>query len=146
MTENPLLPDQSTHADAHATPKNYVTVFGGKIYLTRQQVPLHYPISEHTLAMLASKKRGPTFYKPTDRALYLPADIETWIEAAAVIPVSDPPPHPALNPARAPKAVIQKGRGRAKQQPKSDGGAPSGRRLKSLPPTADSWLRRHERP
>jgi len=142
MSKNPLWPDQPTSADA----PDYVTVFGGKVYLTRKQVPLHYPISEHTLAMLASKERGPRFFKPTDKALYLPADIEAWVEAAAVLPLAEPAPQRAPAPTRAPKSVIQKGRGRAKPQPKSGGGAPSGRRLKSLPPTADSWLRRHEQP
>lgn len=77
------LPDQPIGADENIARKD-VTVVGGKVYLTRQQVPLHYPISEHTLAKLASDKRGPRFFKPTDKAVYLPANIEAWIEAAAV--------------------------------------------------------------
>tara|TARA_R110002049_G_scaffold218404_1_gene390010 strand:- start:116890 stop:117294 length:405 start_codon:yes stop_codon:yes gene_type:complete len=120
-------------------------VVGGKVYLTRRQVPQHYPISEHTLAKLASERQGPRFFKPTDKALYLPADIEAWIEAAAVMPLAEPAPAQAPAPAQRPKPGAPKGRGRAKPPPRTVG-APgsSGRRLKSLPPTRDSWLRRHE--
>lgn len=143
MSKNLFLPDQPTSDDAGIAPK-HVTVFGGKVYLTRKQVPLHYPISEHTLAMLASKKQGPKFYKPIDKALYLPADLEAWIEAAVVIPVSEPRPQLSPAPVRPPKSVIQKGRGRAKPQPKPISTPPSGRRLKSLPPTPNSWLRRND--
>lgn len=137
MSKNPLWPDQPTSADA----PDYVTVFGGKVYLTRKQVPLHYPISEHTLAMLASEKRGPTFYKPTDKALYLPAKIEAWIEASAVFPIADPLPRTARAPARSSKEQLNTGRGRAvPKRKREDAAAPSGRRLKSLPTTPESWL------
>ncbi|MDB5612413.1 MAG: Helix-turn-helix protein [Devosia sp.] len=39
-------------------------------YLTRVQAAERYPISQHTLAKLASEGRGPRFYKPTDKCLY----------------------------------------------------------------------------
>ena len=144
MSSAPLLPDQPFNTGQEIAGAKHVTVFGGKVYLTRRQVPQHYPISEHTLAKMASQGRGPRFYKPMDKALYLPADIEGWIEAAAVVPRAESAPHNKLAPVRAPKSVIHKGRGRAKPQPKSDEGHTAKRRLKSLPPTAESWLRRHE--
>ena len=141
MSNTLFLPDQPTSDDADIAPKQHVTVFGGKVYLTRKQVPLHYPISEHTLAMLASKGRGPRFFKPTDKALYLPADIESWIEASAVIPIADPLGRTACAPARLPREQLNTGRGRAVPKPKrEDAAAPSGRRLKSLPTTPESWL------
>lgn len=145
MSNNPLLSDQPTSAGADIAPKEHVTVFGGKIYLTRRQVPLHYPISEHTLAMLASKGRGPRFFKPTDKALYLPSDIEAWIEAAVVLPLTAPVASKGLPPPRPSEPRLQKGRGRAKP-PLREVTVPgsSGRRLKSLPPTPNSWLRRNE--
>lgn len=144
MSKTLFLPDQPTNDDADIAPK-HVTVFGGKVYLTRKQVPLHYPISEHTLAMLASKRRGPRFFKPTDKALYLPADVEAWIEASAVMPLAEPAPAEAPAPAQRPKPGLPKGRGRAKPPPRTvSAPGSSGRRLKSLPPTRDSWLRRHE--
>jgi hypothetical protein len=145
MSKNPLFSDLPNSASAGMTPKEHFTVFGGKVYLTRRQVALHYPISEHTLAMLASKGRGPRFFKPTDKALYLPADIEAWIEASAVLPRSEPvSPGPAAS-ARPSEARVQKGRGRAKPPPRAVSAPGStGRRLKSLPPTPHSWLRRSD--
>lgn len=55
-------------------------------YLTRSEVAERYPISVHTLAKLASQGRGPRYFKPTDKCLYRPEDIEAWIEAAAIMP------------------------------------------------------------
>ena len=145
MSKNPLMPDQPPSAGADIAPQQHVTVLGGKVYLTRRQVPLHYPISEHTLAMLASKGRGPRFFKPTDKALYLPADVEAWIEAAAILPASEVAPSRPPVPLRAPKPRVVMGRGRAKPLPKrNNSAAPSGRRLKSLPTTPDAWLDRND--
>lgn len=145
MSKTLFLPDQPTSIDADIAPNQHVTAFGGKVYLTRKQVPLHYPISEHTLAMLASKGLGPRFFKPTDKSLYLPADIEAWIEAAAVLPKAEPAaPKPAAS-APPTDSKVRKGRGRAKP-PLRVVSAPgsTGRRLKSLPPTPNSWLRRSD--
>lgn len=145
MSKTLFLPDQPTSDDADFAPKRHVTVLGGKVYLTRRQVPLHYPISEHTLAMLASKGRGPRFFKPTDKALYLPADIEAWIEASAVLPKPEPTAPKSPAPVRSSEPSIQKGRGRAKPPPQTVSTPGStGRRLKSLPPTPNSWLRRSD--
>ena len=145
MSRIQSLSDQPMDAGASSARKENFTVLGGKVYLTRRQVALHYPISEHTLAKLASERRGPRFFKPTDKSLYLPADIEAWIEAAAVMPETEPvaPKHVAL--ARPSQPRLQKGRGRAKPPPQavSPPGS-SGRRLKSLPPTPNSWLRRND--
>jgi hypothetical protein len=110
-----------------------------RVYLTRAEVAERYPISIHTLAKLASQQRGPRFYKPTDKALYRPEDIEAWIEASAIMPIEEPTPLPiALHK---PKPPPQGGRGRALPQPKATNAtARSGR--KSLPPSPNSWLRR----
>jgi hypothetical protein len=146
MAKNLFLPDQTTSDDADIAPKQqHVTVFGGKVYLTRKQVPLHYPISEHTLAMLASKRRGPKFYKPIDKALYSPVDLEAWIEASVVLPTAEPTAPKLSASARPSEPRVKKGRGRAKPapQPVSAPGS-TGRRLKSLPPTPNSWLRRND--
>jgi hypothetical protein len=145
MSKSLFLPDQPTSDDAEIAPKQHFTVLGGKVYLTRRQVPLHYPISEHTLAMLASKGRGPRFFKPTDKALYLPADIEAWIEAAAVLPAAEPAAPKPVAPAPSPKSPVLRGRGRAKPPPRPVAAPGStGRRLKSLPPSPNSWLRRND--
>lgn len=142
MPKHPTLPTQLTSAGTDIAQEK-VTVLGGKVYLTRRQVPLHYPVSEHTLAALASKGRGPRFFKPTDKALYLPADIEAWIEAAAVLPTAEPAPTKPFAPAPATKPRDKEGRGRAKPPPRAVSAPGStGRRLKSLPPTPNSWLRR----
>lgn len=114
-----------------------------KTYLTRAEVAERYPISVHTLAKLASQMRGPRFFKPTDKALYLPADIEAWIEAAAVLPTSEPAATKHFAPAPAAKLRDPTGRGRAKPPPRAVSAPGStGRRLKSLPPSPNSWLRR----
>jgi len=114
-----------------------------QIYLTRRQVSQMYPISVHTLAKLASEGRGPVFFKPTDKALYRPQDVEKWIEAA---PVSVAQPASEA-PART------TGRGRTSRfvhatrtpSPPKDVVSPStGRRLRSLTPSPESWLRRNE--
>lgn len=112
-----------------------------KIYLTRAEVAERYPISCHTLAKLASQRRGPRFYKPTDKALYRPEDIEAWIEASAIVPVAVPAePFIALHQ---PEPKLRSGRGRA-SPPSSmvNATAPTRNGRKSLPPSANSWLRR----
>lgn len=142
MSKTPIAPAQPASDDADIAPK-HVTVLGGKVYMTRRQVALHYPISEHTLAMQASKRRGPRFFKPTDKALYLPADIEAWVEASAVLPTTESAePIPSAS-ARPSEPKVQKGRGRAKPPPRPlSAPGSTGRRLKSLPPSPNSWLRR----
>lgn len=107
-------------------------------YLTRNQVAERYPISAHTLAKLASQGKGPRFFKPTDKCLYRPEDIEAWIEAAAVVPVKAEPSGP-----RGPHITPPGARGRAKPPPRAtltEASQRNGR--KSLPPTKNSWLRR----
>lgn len=111
-------------------------------YLTRNQVAERYPISVHTLAKLASQRKGPRFFKPTDKCLYRPEDIEAWIEAAAVLPVMAEPASAASGHNR-PRATPPSGRGKAKPAPRAAPDAPSPRAgRKSLPPSANSWLRR----
>ncbi|MHA6731185.1 helix-turn-helix transcriptional regulator [Devosia sp. A369] len=104
-------------------------------YLTRNQVAERYPISAHTLAKLASQGKGPRYFKPTDKCLYRPEDIEAWIEAAAVLPVTAEPSGPRITPPG--------GRGRAKPPLRAtltEASQRNGR--KSLPPSINSWLRR----
>jgi hypothetical protein len=113
-------------------------------YLTRAEVAERYPISSHTLAKLASQGKGPRFYKPTDKCLYRPEDIEAWIEAAVVLPVA---PAAGPEPRRAPTGGR---RGRTRPAPSFKptpvtGAEPqprSGR--KSLPPSPNSWLLRQD--
>lgn len=112
-------------------------------YLTRTEVAERYPISTHTLAKLAAQGKGPRFYKPIDKCLYRPEDIESWIEAAVVLPTS-----PATIPVSRP-APVGGGRGRARPvitpkpvadaepQPRSGG-------RKSLSPSPNSWLLRQK--
>lgn len=112
------------------------------VYLTRNQVAERYPISTHTLAKLASQGKGPRFFKPTDKCLYRPEDIEAWIEAAAVLPLVVDPQSAASGPRRQ-RVVATSGRGKAKPVPRAtptDSPPMAGR--KSLPPSANSWLRR----
>lgn len=105
-------------------------------YLTRAQVAEHYPISVHTLAKLASNGKGPRFYKPTDKCLYRPADVEAWIEASVVLPTA----HASLSASRSETARPPGNRGRARPDV-----APAGRSgLKSLPPSPNSWLLRKD--
>lgn len=107
-------------------------------YLTRTQVAEHYPISPHTLAKLASTGKGPRFYKPTDKCLYRAEDIEAWIEASVVLPKAEP--LISARPIDQPRSMGNRGRARPPVAHKT-----SGRRLKSLPPTPDSWLLRKDR-
>ncbi len=110
-------------------------------YLTRKQVAEIYPISANTLATLASQGRGPVFYKPTDKALYKPEDIEKWIEASPA-PLDQQMTESASHTGRGrrPGSVLARAAPRVK-----DVVSPStGRRLKSLTPSAGSWLRRSE--
>ena len=145
MPKAPPFADHTVSEGENTAHKDGFIVFRGKVYLTRRQVAQHYPISEHTLAKQASTRRGPRFFKPTDKALYLPADIEAWIEAAAVLPIAEAIAPTALALARPSKPRLTMGRGRAQPPPRavSPPGS-SGRRLKSLPPTANSWLRRED--
>lgn len=59
-------------------------------YLTRKEVAARYPLSESLLARLASQGRGPVFFKPIDKALYRPQDVEAWIEASPGIQAGAP--------------------------------------------------------
>jgi Helix-turn-helix domain len=110
-------------------------------YLTRSQVAERYPISAHTLAKLASQGRGPRYFKPTDKCLYRPEDIEAWIEASAVLPSSPPA---RLNEKVAPQERLspKSGRGRARPPVQTPPNLTNAR--KSLPPSTNSWLRRNE--
>jgi hypothetical protein len=107
-------------------------------FLTRKQVAAVFQISEHTLAKLASQGRGPVYYKPVDKVLYRPEDVETWITSAIVIPS-------AVDDA-APK---RGGRGRSLKHdgprtlatPREALAPALGRRRKSLVPSAESALR-----
>lgn len=108
-----------------------------QIYLTRRQVAELYPIAEDTLARLAHQNRGPMFYKPFDKALYKPADIEKWIESA-----------PALQGDG--QASANKGQRGKNKTPRAERLTPPvkavvadgvrARRLKSLPPSSHSSL------
>jgi hypothetical protein len=106
-------------------------------YLTRAQVAELYPISAHTLAKLASNGKGPRFYKPTDKCLYRPEDIEAWIEASVIEPKaqSDAPANLGIKPR------LSGNRGRTR--PQVTRSVRSG--LKSLPPSPNSWLLRKDR-
>lgn len=106
------------------------------IYLTRAQVAERHPISMHTLAKLASNGKGPRFYKPTDKCLYRPEDIEAWIEASVVLPKAEKGAA-AAQYHTSPSG--NRGKARAPSAP------PTGRRLKSLPPSPNSWLLRKDR-
>lgn len=111
-------------------------------YLTRSQVAERYPISTHTLAKLASQGKGPRFFKPTDKCLYRPEDIEAWIEAAAVLPVTAAPTTATANQGLK-RIMATGGRGRAKPPPRTSAPeTPQRNGRKSLPPSANSWLRR----
>ncbi|MFN4209572.1 MAG: helix-turn-helix transcriptional regulator [Devosia sp.] len=96
-------------------------------YLTRTQVAERYPISAHTLAKLAATGKGPRFYKPTDKCLYRPEDIEAWIEASVVLPKTEPVA--LARPVDQPRSSGSRGRARPPVAHST------GRRLKSLPPS-----------
>lgn len=107
-------------------------------FLTRKQVSERYPISEHTLARLASQGRGPVFYKPIDVALYRAEDIDAWIAAAIVTPKP-----------KGERTAAPEGRGRRASSTRSNRtgaqavvSSSSGRPRKSLTPSVDSVLRR----
>jgi hypothetical protein len=108
-------------------------------YLTRHQVAERYPISVHTLAKLAANGKGPRFFKPIDKCLYRPQDIEAWIEASAVLPVEVSTKEVGTTPR--PRSIRKMtGRGRAQPSPITLNLPKNGR--KSLPPSPNSWLRR----
>jgi hypothetical protein len=124
--------------EANASPKVAGTTTGE--YLTRRQVSQLFPISMHTLAKLASQGKGPRFFKPTDKCLYLAEDIEAWIEAAAILPRADDTKKvKALRPV---PASAGNGRGKARPAPIPPTHLKNGR--KSLPPSPNSWLRRKD--
>ncbi|SHF32416.1 helix-turn-helix transcriptional regulator [Devosia limi] len=108
-----------------------------QIYLTRRQVAELYPISEHTLAKLAYAGRGPTFYKPTDKILYRPEDIDAWIAASVVLPTDASVPRPASKKRLA-------GRGTYARTASFDAPQPPGGGRKSLPPSPKSVLRKKD--
>jgi hypothetical protein len=107
-------------------------------YLTRTQVAERYPISAHTLAKLASTGKGPRFYKPTDKCLYRPEDIEAWIEASVVVPAEQSGAPPSLGEKQRPTTG-----NRGRTRPPVARSVRSG--LKSLPPSPNSWLVRKDR-
>lgn len=112
-----------------------------QIYLTRRQVAELYPISERTLAALASKGLGPPFFKPVDKCLYRSQDVETWIEAAVVTPMV----RTASSVAQPLRSGAAGGRGKAlhkSQRLDRPPLNPNGR--KSLTPSPNSSLRRSE--
>lgn len=55
-----------------------------KKYLSRREVPNHYPLSFGYLARLASSGRGPQYLIVANKALYRPSDIEEWIESRTI--------------------------------------------------------------
>ena len=112
-----------------------------RVYLTRMQVAEIYPFSVHTLAALASQGAGPRFYKPTDKALYLPEDIEAWIAAAVVMPGAGVAPRFAPDQHHQPQRP-RPGRGRAAPKPRPPADeTPARAGRKSLQPSARSALR-----
>ena len=114
-------------------------------YLTRRQVAERYPISEHTLAKLASAGRGPLYYKPTDKALYKVVDIEAWITASVVKPAAeDRPAHNISDNRRESAKRSRTGRGTHARVPEFSGPPPTGRGRKSLTPSPKSVLRKVE--
>lgn len=110
-------------------------------YLTRKQVAARFQISEHTLAKLASQGRGPAYYKPIDKVLYRPEDVESWITSSIVLPSArDDAPAKRSGRGRSPKP-----KGPRILPTPSEVLAPAlGRRRKSLPPSAESALRRSD--
>jgi hypothetical protein len=128
------------HQARPAGQENSVSISAApKTYLTRSDVAQRYPISSHTLAKLASQGKGPRYFKPTDKCLYLAEDVEAWIEAAAILPGADNAKEvkTALRPS---PTTARNGRGKARPAPLPPTQAKNGR--KSLPPSANSWLRR----
>ncbi|MBE7734509.1 helix-turn-helix transcriptional regulator [Devosia faecipullorum] len=110
-----------------------------RVYLTRSDVAERYPISTHTLAKLASQGKGPRYFKPTDKCLYRPEDIEAWIEATAILPSAVATMETGKARSQSP-TTAQNGRGKAKPTPIPSTRSKNGR--KSLLPSANSWLRR----
>lgn len=112
-------------------------------YLTRRQVAERYPISEHTLAKLASTGRGPIYYKPTDKALYKAADIEAWIAASVVKPAAeDTLALGASGNSREPAKRSRTGRGTHARVREFSDSQPAVPGRKSLTPSARSVLRK----
>ena len=119
--------------------QNHCASGKAKVYLTRPEVAERYPISIHTLAKLASQGKGPRYFKPTDKCLYRPEDIEAWIEAAAVLPSAVVTKDAGTVQLTGPGSA-RNGRGRTKPAPTPPAKRQNGR--KSLPPSPNSWLRR----
>jgi len=55
-----------------------------KKFLSRKDVPSHYPVSFSYLARLASRGMGPRYHIVANKAQYKPSDIEEWLETTAV--------------------------------------------------------------
>lgn len=84
------------------------------------------------------------FYKPTDKALYRPQDVEKWIEATPVTVSQAAGEAPARTGGRG-KSSISVRAHRTPPRVKETVPPNTGRHLKSLTPSPDSWLRRNER-
>lgn len=112
-------------------------------FFTRRQIAERYPISQHTLAKLASSGRGPRFYKPIDRVLYRLEDIDAWIESSAVLPQAAT--NAERDPTR-PQAMVKPktGRGTYDRQRLNNDTLPPGRGRKSLTPSPKSALLRKD--
>lgn len=111
------------------------------IFITRKEVAKRYPISEHTLAKLASSGRGPRYYKPTDKVLYKPSDVEDWIASFVKEPSADA--HLGKRPSTPKKASKNTSGGRGTYRRYQYKKPPMiGRARKSLPPSANSILLR----
>lgn len=116
-----------------------------QLYLTRRQVAERYPISEHTLAKMASTGRGPRYYKPTDKVLYRPEDIEAWIDASVVTPLAETSSgNNCSHHSRATSKISGVGRGTRKRMLTFSDPPPTGRGRKSLTPSPESVLRKAE--
>lgn len=53
-------------------------------FLSRKDVPNHYPVSFAYLARLASRGLGPRYHIVANKAQYKPSDIEEWLETTVV--------------------------------------------------------------
>jgi hypothetical protein len=131
-----LLPDFGNSASGQ--------IIVPKTFLTRRQVAELFPISEHTLAKLASAGAGPRYYKPTDKVLYRPEDVEAWIEASAVMPSAMSKLEGVSAKALVAQTKPARGRGRHKRLPTFAERAPMADGRKSLPPSPRSILLRKE--
>jgi hypothetical protein len=128
----------------HPNYDRFTMANGEADFLTRREAAERYKISASTLARLASAGRGPTFYKPTEVALYLPEDVEAWIKAAIVRPSERRPAAteaPARGRGRRPAASAAPTDAEVCTPPAPSG---RGRPRKNLEPSAFSTLRKDD--